>query len=351
MQIGVICRADRRGIGYQTREFRRHMPVARTLIVDLLGSPWENDMSEFHPDDLVVPFDGLTLPEAKVREWLTGLDVVFAVENIYDWRMIHWAHQAGCRVVVQGNPEFYLHPLPEWNRDHPDEWWWPTSWLTHRLPMGRRGEPRGRVMPVPVPDDTPHLARNPDEGPLQVSYVIGHAAHRDRAGALLVQHALQLCKTEFVMRVYHQDAEPPCDLHTTGLHKVQTVVHGAVEDRWQMYAGAHLLLSARRYGGLSLPTIEALGAGLAVAMPFGSPNTDWPVALIDAQVSGVIRTQAGPVPHLEASPFSIADTLDHLNVDRAGLAAYQEAAVAWRDQNTWASWRPRYLEALAEVCR
>lgn len=341
MKIGLIARGDARGIGYQTREFLRHMPVERVLVVSLENAVFPTDMSLFPSDAVQVTYSqkqGKFLGKKQVLiDWLNGLDVVFAVETVYDWNLIPLARSCGTKVVIQGNPEFYQHRAHP-ARPHPDEWWWPTDWLIDDLP--------GVVMPVPVPDDAPFLARNADEGPLVVSFVIGHAAWRDRAGAIVVGNMFRRLDQDVLMRIYCQDPDlpmavpPQANVHVTA---------GGVEDRWSMYAGAHLLLAPRRYGGLSLPTNEAMAAGLAVAMTDCSPNHHWPIIPLPAQKGQPIRCQGGFVPHYQVNALEMADLLNALAKDRDRVAAAQRAAQEWAAENTWAVWAPRYLDRLENL--
>lgn len=347
MRLGLIARADQRGIGYQTREFMRHMPVDKVLVIRVAGSTWEEDVTQFPQDGTLVatwhPQDNesLSVPVSTLTEWLRDLDVVFAVETVYCWDLIRLAREVDTRVVIQGNPEFYLHGTPPWHgRPHPDQWWWPTTWETHRLP-------NGPVVPVPIPDDAPRLARDPDDGPLVVTFVGGHAAHRDRAGVMIVEEAARQFDGGIVLRAYSQDQHLIVDLHTSRKHDVAVSVHaGGVDDRWEMYAGAHVLLAPRRYGGLSLPTQEAMACGLGVLMPEGSPNSDWPTVPLRTAPSHPIMVQSGYVPHLHADPYSTAVAINRLHHDRRHLRDVQQQACSWAEENTWAKWAPVYMRLL-----
>lgn len=354
MRIGLIARADQRGIGYQTREFMRHMHPERVMVVKMQDSPWETDLSEFPADSLVVDFhpnpdtpntERLSIADDDLCAWLAELDVLFAVETLYDWRICHMARSVGCKTVVQGNPEFYLHGLAPWNvRPHPDAWWWPTDWLWDRLPA------ESRVVPVPVPDDAPHLARDPHAGSLVVSFVVGHQAWRDRAGVLVMQDAVRLLSPEIVVKVYCQDPELPVDLQADRKRDSNVMVHtGGVADRWEMYAGSHLLIAPRRYGGLSLPTQEAMAAGLAVAMPDGSPNRTWPVVPLQTMRGNAIHTQGGPVPHLVVNGEEVVRVLHELNQRRDLLEIHQRRARTWAETHSWAALRPTYIDEFARV--
>lgn len=356
MRIGTICRADQRGIGYQSREFHRNMGGS-ALVVSVPWSGWPESFDEFDwTRDQLVVWDAAdkTLPEREVREWLADLDVVFAVENVYDWRIIGWAHEAGAKVVIQGNPEFYLHSTDGWrDRPHPDQWWWPTTWLVREWGLGIAGGRWNRVMPVPVPSDSPGVIAGPaDSDVLEVVFSIGHSAHRDRAGALLVQDAVRHFRKGVRLHVYGQDPDLPVPMCTSGLPMDCEVVEhaGGFDDRWEIYRGKHLFLHPRRYGGLSLPVIEAAASGLAVIATGNESNREaWPfIVRLPARPGSRIVCQAGEVTHDQVDPEIMSIAVNSLRpADALVVGSY---ARAWADRNTWDELRPGYLVALEEVC-
>ena len=147
MRIGVIARADNRGLGIQTWEVARHLEVERVLVVREPGS----ERRGFHPQldrfpgAAIVEFgqynDG-ELDEEICRGWLDGLDVIYSAETLYDWRISGWAREAGCATVVHANPEFYKHSVD--SLDHPTAWWSATPWRLGFLPR------ETRVVPMPM---------------------------------------------------------------------------------------------------------------------------------------------------------------------------------------------------------
>ena len=134
MRLGAIVRTEvARGLGIQSRNFVDHMPVERTLVIDMPRPDCPTDDSWCpNPTHITYDINRHVLDEQQVREWLDGLDVVFTVETPYDWRMPIWAREMGVRLIVQGNPEFIRHGQKDWLHLGDPIWWWPTSW---RLPQ------------------------------------------------------------------------------------------------------------------------------------------------------------------------------------------------------------------------
>lgn len=343
MKLGVIARADDRGIGIQTWELCRALRPAKVLVVDMgelaRGFPMHLDR---YPGATIVRWDG-AMDEYAMRRWLRGLDVVFAVETLYDWRIASWAREMGVATVVQANPEF-TRPVDEY--EHlPSRWWAPTTWRLGHMPPGTR------VVPVPVADDRFRFTPAPGADVLRVLHVAGHGAMADRNGTHLLGQALRYVRSRMHVRIVTQDdrlrlgrVRPTIDLE---------VVTGGVADYWRLYDDADVLVLPRRYGGLCLPVQEAMAAGLAVVMSDTEPQrSTWPVSLVrSATGAPKLRCPAGRIAQTNARPEAIASELDALAVDRGRLERMKDASVMWARANRWSTLAPLYEAEFAAVAK
>lgn len=348
MKIGLIGRADNRGIGYQTLEFWRHMgrDDIRTLVVLMDERGWPEDVGRFgknvtYADSNLSPNLEArgTFDERRVRKFLQGLDVVFAVETVYDWRFIDWAHDEGVRVVIQGNPEFYAHHHhPEW--PHPDVWAWPTPWMRDQLPDG---------VELPVPCAVrPQTVAPVDSPTLNVLHVIGRMAANDRNGSLDFIESIPTLRQKVKVRVVTQDGELPRPKIRHGANVEVEVITGGVDDRWSMYEDQHLLVLPRRYGGLCLPALEAMSTGMAVLMTDCSPNEIWPGPRVKARKGRVQRSPFGKIQCWATHPIDIAHEIDALARFRDRLAEHLEDAQRFAELNSWDELRDRlYIPVLS----
>lgn len=350
MKAGILVRADARGLGVLTGDAARMLPWERTAVIDYdpaVGDPRWPSRPELYPGADVWRWDpaGRTgtgeLPEAQVRAWLDGLDVVYSAETVYDWRLIGWAHDAGVAVVVHGMPEYYRHrrlDLPQ-----PDAWWWPTGWL-----LGSPLIPAGEVVPVPV-SSGPVLAADPlDSGPLVVHHVAGVASKGDRNGTAVFVDALDRIRTNVRVRIFAQDQRDVIGRRRFGRHLDVEVV-GPVDDRCELASGAHLTVMPRRYAGLCLPVQEALAAGVG-AIVTGLPDNDWLRAVpIPVQRTSLMSLPVGPVPVAKMEPARIAHLIDDLNRDREALTAVQGRAIGWALDHSWRALAGRWADALTRV--
>ena len=351
MKIGLIGRCDNRGIGVQTWEFHRHMPVDRTLAVLMNDPEFPDDTSRFGRDVVHVDCNLSTrrnergLDEAKVRKFLDGLDVVFAVETVYDWRLIDWAHEMGVKVVVQGNPEFYCHH--HYGFQQPDRWVWPTHWMIPEL-----GEhlPDEQLDVIEVPTvQRPITAAVPHEDELRVLHVVGKKAAGDRAGSREFIESLASLRGRVHVTITAQDGLGLAIPRTRPSVTVEVKPH--TDDRWELYENQHVLVSPRKYGGLHLPALEAMACGLVVMMPDCSPNEAWPGPRIKARKGMKVRTPFGNIQTHGVHPMDIAQQVDRLDRNRTTLADIQDDSIGWADWHSWAALADRvYMPLFEQVC-
>lgn len=336
-RIGLIAREERaRGLAIQSKGFYDHMPVDRILVVDmpqpdgLLAEGW-------YPNATHLPsLPGHTLDETKVRDWMDGLDVVFTVETPYDWSLPRWAREMNVRTVIQGNPEFVRHGLPDFDHyEHPDEWWWPTSWRVDRLPPGR-------WMPVPMPDHERTAASI--DGPVRFYHVTGKRAFADRNGTDIVLAAIRGLR-DCRFTIYGLDHCLPDVPAVKGLDLV--VDNIGVEDRWDLHVGHHVLVMPRRYGGLCLPALEAASRGMAVMMPDISPNTELASLLIGWHEGWKINVAAGQIPTHDVNQYQLGQYLTSLS--RNPQAVADAMTQSWEMVPRWSEWRDQYLNAFREL--
>lgn len=339
LKIGVIARTEiARGLAIQTRNFVENMPVQRTLIIDMPSVDCALDES-WCPNPTHITYDARhhTLDERIVRDWLRGLDVVFTVETPYDWRMPNWCREMDIPLVVQGNPEFVRHGQEGFEHLGDPIWWWPTSWRLDQLP-------HGDVVPVPMPD-RPNVAANPrDDGPLKILHVIGKRAWADRNGTDILLRALTQVRQRIDVTFTTIDGAVP-DMMRRSNVRITKIVN-AVEDRWSMYEGHHMLVLPRRYGGLCLPALEASACGLAVGMPGASPNEE--LASLHFRVrrnsTKQLNLACGRIGEITTEHADLAHMLDSLASTRSMLASVMRPPLGfarWSD-----GWAETYLHLL-----
>jgi hypothetical protein len=343
MRIGAICWSTNRGLGIQSREFHRHMNPDRVMILNAGPSEFDAHSSQFGSDALHVSIGAdHRVPERPVREWLKGLDVVFAAESLPDWRMADWARDVGVATVVQTNPEFFKH-WADPRMPHPTMWWNPTTWRQGLLPVGTVH------VPVPVAMDrfSSRSVKDPD-GRLRVLHVGGRQAIYDRNGTQIVLQSCVFMENRVDVVITSQDGRVHAPMQRGHGVRVQ-IREGNIENYWDLYRGFDVLVMPRRYGGLSLPVQEAMAAGLVVVMSDCSPNRDWPIMPVPVVDWSRARMPGGEIDLAAVSARSLGAAIDRLAADQATLTEFQECSVWWARKHSWEALKPVYLERLSEA--
>lgn len=345
MKIGLVCRMTDRGLGWMTRRMVTNLHPDAVLVIDNPGDRtlhMENHPEWYPPGTPTVTWDGTHLtPPRIVSEFLDKIDVCYSAETFYDWAIVESAHRRGVATVCHGMPEMHRHHI-ENTLPMPTMWWNPTSWLLDRYPLDTL------VVPVPCPAPVPEPP-SIDETGLRIVHVIGHQAAGDRNGTESVIHAIPRIQHPVTITVTCQDKKPP----TITTNREVTVKHvQTVTDSADLYRDQDVLLLPRKYGGLSIPVLEAMSAGLAVAMTFTPPQSDiWPILPIafDYHRDGH-RAPGGVVPTAVATGKTVATTVDAIAGDSELLQSHQAKSLEWAHANTWDELRPRYLDALQQAC-
>lgn len=337
MRLGVIARAEARGLGIQTLEVVRHLDPERILYVRPQPEGWVQN-SEWYAGYNVTTaiWRRGRLNEELVRRWLDGLDVVYTAETPYDPRLPFWAEAAGCALVRHANPE-QLGP-DEWLAHDPTVWWAATTWRIDKLPIGTQ------VVPMPVATDRFRDRPRPD-GPTRFLHSIGHVAQDDRAGSRIVARAAHKVPwANLTVNCQSRRLDVPFPQH------VKLNLTG-VRDYWDQYKDQDVLVLPRRYGGLSLPTQEALAAGMAVIMTDCPPNHTWPGPKVEIAKVHTVHMRCGEVNVYDPDHHDLATLIEHLASDPEELHRLQTEAREWATKHSWDALRPLWMMELARACR
>lgn len=353
VRVGLIARADNRGLGIESWEFHRHLAPAKTLIVDLSSnSPYDLHPERFDSDAVVVAAEDLG-PDT-VGPFLDGLDVVWTFETPYWWGppvfgpepgLLEQARSQGVATVVRVNPEFFAWATdPE--RPQPDLFVAPTRW---RLPEMQEIAPV-RYLPYPVARDRVLYRYRPDSTPPTFLHIAGHPAIHDRNGTLALVQALRL--TRQPMRVLIR-AQTDLRLRISRLPRTVDlhVETGDVENYWQLYEDGDVLVLPRRFGGQSLPINEALSAGLPVVATDLDPQNRWlpPETLVRTRLHRSFATQGGRIQIGDVDTRRLAATLDRLATNPDEISKLSLAADRLAAKISWERLLPDYRNLLEEV--
>jgi hypothetical protein len=334
LKLGLIARCEQaRGLAILSKNFYDHMPVTRTLCVRV-PYPAALERPDWYENRTNIRFNpkSHTLDEAAFPPWLEGLDVVFCAETPHDWRIPDWCRRLGVKLVIQGMPEFVRHMREDSALQHPDQWWWPTSWRLDHLPPGI-------VMPVPM--DRHPMTRSDDDR-LHILHTVGKRAFADRNGTEILVQAMRMVRSEVKLTIHSIDGDIIPFQRKRNVEYVFN--HNAVDNLWSMYGDQDVLILPRRYGGLSLPALEASAAGLIVAMTDCPPNDELASVLFPVHRTVSLTVASGVIPSFDANAAGLASTIDLL----ANLSVVERDVMRQKQARllpTWDVYGPRYLRA------
>lgn len=328
----MVVRDDQGGLGNLTYRAWRELRPAVTLVVQ-----WRPCRGVPNPDRFVAPwtrtvFTDRPVPDVTWAELAGEADVWWTAESWYSDNAETILRDAGCRTVFYAMPELF-------KGSQADEVWNPTRYLTDRPRLGD-------VVPWPLSPSDTWTVRTTIRRVLHVS----GGATGDRNGTQAFMEALRHVRSE-VEVLLHQ----PEPRHRVPARKLRSVPSNVNIKQTDLYfpnllsaiRWADLLVLPRRYAGLCLPALEAMGDGCPVVMPEAAPQTDWPVITVPAVQGPGIRLHGGDVPTWETDPVVLADVLDDLRADTVPVIAHRSAGVRrWAEGQAWSGpagnvWRAR----------
>lgn len=180
-------------------------------------------------------------------------------------------------------------------------------------------------------------------------HVAGAQTIADRNGTATLLRALTLTTEQQDVTVRTQD-----QLSVAARFPSNVRVHfdtANVPDYWTMYEGFDALVLPRRYAGLCLPVIEAMGAGLAIVMTDMEPQrSDWPTARVLTHEGDPIRLAGGMIPTGNADPRDLANLMDEWARSSELVRFARGEACAYARIHAWDHQRDNVLRELEAAC-
>lgn len=306
-KIGIIARADKTGLGYQTRELVEMLNPSKVMLIDSSYFNGNEQFPEWYDGYNVKKSQAGFLSNMEVNDFLNGIDVVISCEIFYSTRLSNVAHRRGIRTILQYNYEFFEYFVIDGMRQ-PNILLGPTTWHIDYINKYFGGKSTVTHLPPPT---TPAIFTSAKETNMakshkRILHVAGKRAAKDRNGTDIVIEMLKYSKADYELVVTVQgDFKPDCD------DPRLTIDNSNPDDRAELYTGFDLMVLPRRYGGLCLPMNEALLSGLPVIMTDVSPNNDilpseW---LVEATKVAEVQFK-GLVDLYDTDPRKLAELVD-----------------------------------------
>lgn len=319
VKVGMLVRNTVTGLGSQTREIYEQLQPDHTVVVDA-GQWAQTPPRDWFPDEPVIEWTrDRRLPGAL--DLLDRCDVVYSAESFYDPTLSRELDQRGIATVLHVNPELH-------DPNHSSHWsstyWTPTRWLPTFTPPGTV------VVPMPCPThryDEPYVEAPPR---------IVHPAAR----AMADRHGTQL--VERISRTF-ADHGWLIDIVGPGYREVH--------EYWERDPGATLMVLPRRYGGLSLPVLEAFAAGVPVIMPAIPPNEEWPIIPVNAKRGMDLQMKAGIMPVFDTAQSRLLQTITTWMSNPERLANQRKVVYEWARFHSWQKMKPLWEQHLTRALK
>ncbi len=343
MKIGLIARADHRGLGNLTHDFYRHLHPAKTLCVLMKPNDFTpyDEHPQWYPDARQAVYDD-GLPTAALEWLLDGIDVLYTAETPYDHRLFEMARERGVRTALHGMFEF-LRWKSEPDLPRPDLFIAPSTWHLAEWP-----EPTV-LLPVPVDRETfAPVARTQAR---TFVHVAGHPASGDRNGTRALIAAVPFIRTPEVRIAVRTQGRLGWVPRGRSGARVEVIESDAAEAA-DLYAGADVLVAPRRYGGLSLPMQEAASLAMPVIATMMKPQVEWLPrgGLVRVGRYQQMRLPAATVQRAHVDPRRLAAKIDQLAGDDELAARLSAESSAAAEERSWERLLPEYQAMFERLC-
>lgn len=333
MRLGLIAVSSKTGLGYQTRDYYRHLNPLKTMVVDISAINGKTQNPHWYPNGIFI--NGFPR-EREIELFLNDLDVVLTAETPYNFELFSIAKRRGVKTVCVENPEFYdyfKYPhLPM-----PDLIILPSNWMEAEIRA--HAEPLGtQVVQLHHPVDRGVFKFNLRKSKKFV-HVAGNPAVNDRNGTF---DALAACP-QLIVVTQKEHLAKMIRARYSGSR-----VFDNLEDNLELYNLGDILVFPRRYGGNCLPLNEALSCGMPVIMPNISPNNnllpgEW---LVPAYENGYFEPR-GRVNLYSVDVQKLMEKIDwFINCD---IEKESEKANQIAESISWKELGPKWMQTLESL--
>jgi glycosyltransferase involved in cell wall biosynthesis len=324
MKLGLIARANNRGLGTLSWEFYRHLKPYKTVAISLPFD--EQELVNRFPDAQVVR--GV---HDHAYDHLSDCNIVLSFETVYNDQAVINLKRLNPKIV------FVLMPMFEQQDGKgANAWIIPTVWN-----YGYWGQPK---IYLPVPIDRQRLPFKLRTKAKVFVHNGGMQWGDDRNGTLTVLKAMQFVKADirlvvrfqkFPDKMYNEvrtllEKDPRIEFDTT-----------AYPNYWDIWQGGDVFIYPRAYAGLALPTNEAMSSGLPVVMTDMNPQNEYlPKELLIETKRKFMIDMFRPIEACEVEPRMVAKKMDELaNMDITKLSLQMNhIAEHW----SWEAMLPKY---------
>lgn len=332
MKLGLFAFASPTGLGYQSRDYYRHLNPSKVIVADISGlNGMPIHLGWYENAHIIRGYP----KNHEVDQILNDIDAILFAETPLNYYIYERARERGVKTITVINPEFFDYFVrPE--TPLPDLIILPSVWKEDEIRA--YAEPRGtKVIQLHHPvdrNDFPFRLRTGQ----RTFHVAGKPATFDRNGTY-----------DYLTAVPDGTVTTQDEAYAQKLRKEFRFsrVHHSIAEPYQLYGMGDIMVLPRRYGGNCLPLNEALSSGLPVIMPDISPNNHLlPKAwLANAEIKDYFEPR-GRVDVYKSNIDSLQERIAYvqMNIEEESRRADRIAEVI-----SWNTLLPVWREALESI--
>lgn len=346
MRLGIIARADKTGLGNQTRNLVKMLNPNKVLVIDSRQfNKNEQFFSTYKGYDRQISRGFLN--DLEINKFLRNLDIVLTCELFYSNNFINIANRRGVKTINQYNYEFFDNftnnrlPLPTQLIS-------PSKWHLEKM------ERNYNAIYLPPPIETiafeeVYQYNIKREGKKRFLHIVGREAVNDRNGTLDLLESLKYSNADFELVIKVQSGSILPEQYQDPR---VTFDFSSPESEVDLYKDFDLLILPRRYAGLCLPMNEALMSAMPVIMTDIDPNNKvlpkgW---LVPSELKGSFMTRT-TIDLYSADHKELAKKIDEFaKLSRKKLLKEKEQAreIGYNNYSD-EQLRERYIQVLSDV--
>ena len=324
IRVGMVVRADQTGLGNQSQDWVRNLPIKKVLVA--WGEGKKSDPSFYSQVEMRVCEYGI--PTIEEIDWLlTDIDLVLTIETPYNWNLIKKAKDKGVKSIIAPNYE----QLPEMIPAQPD------LWLCYNL-LNYQQVPFENKVYVPQPIDRTAFQFKKRKKARIFLFNNGNGGMHGRN-----------CLKEFIEAIYLSTADVKfiinSQVQVDSINDSRVEVHLGDLPIAEIWKEGDVFVHLRKFGALSLPQNEAMSLGMPCLMVNRVPESIFMPnkLLVEPSDKYIFRCRKDTIS-IEAkviSPTEIAKKIDELaNTD---ISEYSETMDKIADEWSWNNLRGNWI--------
>lgn len=311
--VGSIVYATEQGLGYLAKDFFDNGIIHKVLIREH-GS--RTNFRSWYPAAAIVSTE---------EELLESCDAFLFFEEVFNWKIIVKAREAGKKTALMPMYECTRSPLPY----HPDVILCPSPLDEQYFKEGR-----GVVVPVDVPWRQRSRAR-------VFVHNAGNGGLGGRNGTRELLAAMEFVKSPIQLIVRSQEK-----FFNVRPDNRITYIQGTVSKK-ELWDKGDVFIFPEKFNGLSLPLQEAYASGMLVMAGDRFPINTWlprePLIPVDHYKKEKIAVEFESAQY---SPATIAATIDAwYDMD---ISTFSLRGLEYAQKNSWKNLAETYREALSQ---